>query len=168
MKVNLDSIDVEMKKPSKNKSIPSSEESLTVDIQSPPNSSSRSHKSDPITSAKDLLILREKRKSDPELKVSFSVGGYTGIIDSSDYWQILNYVLTFVDACLYLEDSEGNPRSKWAVARSLRALNIEIPDITHEEYMYLEPNYEDDVAYFPDRDDYKHLWALRHRAMETE
>lgn len=91
------------------------------------------------------------------------MGAYSGDSNSDKYEYNLGRALDFIEDCLYLEDCEGNTRSKWAVAQCLRAINVEIPFVTHEEYMYLEPCYEDDVEYWPDRLQYAHLWELRHR-----
>jgi len=120
-----------------------------------------------ITSGIDLLILKEKRRAaggrdvPGELNVPFSVGPFSSSSLDNYYPRKLEQAAAFVEGKLYLEDAEGKPLSKFAIAHRMKAIGAPLP----EGYDYL--NTQDPCpSYWPDQAKYSHLWGLRHRVME--
>jgi hypothetical protein len=144
---------------------PSLEVNPSEDIQKPSTFFSSLKSNALITSAKDLLILREKRKSDPNLRPTFSIARWSCDTRYEAYDYVLDVALKFLDECLCLEDAEGRPKSKWAIGQTLSALKMEFPE-EYAEYRYLQPDFVEAPSYWSDRADYSHLWQLKHRQME--
>lgn len=124
-----------------------------------------------ITTALDLLILREKREERDRLgglesiSPPFTVCGRTAEPNSRSYENVLAAALSFIDSCLYLEDAEGKPLSKYAVAERLKAIGVPFPE-EYAEFRYLEDYPVPPQSYWPDAANYAHLTKLRHRAMD--
>jgi hypothetical protein len=121
-----------------------------------------------IKSAKDLLILREKRKTDKELHPSFHIGAYKARFDDPiRYEEKLKKALTFIDACLDTHDVEGKPITPFAQAHGLRAIGVELPE--HLScFEYLPVTHPEIPSFWADAENYTHLWQQKRRVFDTE
>src|SRR5258708_932699 len=122
-----------------------------------------------IKSAKDLLILQEKRKTQPELSPSFyCVGRYGDAnLDKGKYESKLTQALRFIDSCLFTHDREGNPLGDFAQANRLRSIGVELPPrLSH--YGYIPENSSNIPSFWSDAENYAYLWRQKRPEMETE
>jgi hypothetical protein len=114
-----------------------------------------------------LLILRAKRLEGLNVSISFSVGYFSAETDADYYEKVLRRALVCIDNCLVKQDSDGKKLSAWALAYRLHAIRIEMPD-SLQEYRYLQPAEGYPPLYWPDAEDYSHLWRLQDRNFEEE